>query len=51
MVSEWMVNGNIIQFLKANVNADRLVLVRFLFRVPPSLDVNDYTITVACRRC
>jgi serine/threonine protein kinase len=33
MVSEWMVNGNINQFVKANINADRLGLVRFSFGV------------------
>ena len=27
MVSEWMLNGNINQFLKANENADRFELV------------------------
>ena len=33
MVSEWMVKGNIGQFLKADINEDRLGLVCFLFRV------------------
>ena len=33
MVSEWMVKGNINDFVKANINADRLRLVRSLFRV------------------
>jgi len=28
MVSEWMVRGNIMEFMKADVNADRLGLVR-----------------------
>jgi serine/threonine protein kinase len=28
MVSEWMMNGNINQFVKADVNADRSGLVR-----------------------
>jgi len=32
MVSEWMVNGNINEFLKTNVNADRLGLVCFSFK-------------------
>jgi len=31
MVSEWMANGNIDEFVGANPNADRLGLVRFLF--------------------
>ena len=29
MVSEWMVNGNINDFVKANPDANRLELVRF----------------------
>jgi serine/threonine protein kinase len=33
-VSEWMINGNINEFVKADINADRLKLVCFLFRVP-----------------
>ena len=33
MVSEWMVKGNINDFVKADRNADRLELVRSLFRV------------------
>ena len=33
MVSEWMVKGDINKFVKANVDADRLELVRFLFRI------------------
>jgi len=33
MVSEWMARGNINEFLKTDVNADRLGLVRFLFKV------------------
>ena len=36
MVSEWMVNGNINEFLKVNPNADRLGLVRFQFQLTPS---------------
>ena len=31
MVSEWMANGNINEFVRADPNADRLGLVRFLF--------------------
>ena len=34
MVSEWMVKGNANDFVKANPEADRLKLVRFLFTVP-----------------
>ena len=33
VVSEWMVGGNIMEFLKVNVHADRLGLVRFSPRV------------------
>jgi hypothetical protein len=33
MVSDWMVNGNIKEFVKSNVDADRLKLVRFSSRV------------------
>ena len=32
MVSEWMVKGNINEFLKAHSNVDRLGLVCFLFK-------------------
>jgi len=31
MVSEWMVKGNIKEFVKADINADRLGLVCFSF--------------------
>ena len=31
MVSEWMMKGNINEFVRANRNADRLGLVRFSF--------------------
>ena len=33
MVSEWMVRGNIIEFVEANTNVDRLGLVCFPFKV------------------
>ena len=33
MVSEWMANGNINQFVKTNIDADRLGLVCFSFRI------------------
>ena len=32
MVSKWMVRGNIIEFVEANPNVDRLGLVCFLFK-------------------
>jgi hypothetical protein len=31
MASEWMMNGNILEFLKANPNANRFQLVGFSF--------------------
>ena len=33
MVSEWMVNGNVNQFVKADANVDRLGLVCLSFRL------------------
>ena len=33
MVSEWMANGNINQFVKTNIDTDRLGLVCFSFRI------------------
>ena len=36
MVSEWMINGNINEFVKAEINADRLALVCFSFGAPAS---------------
>jgi hypothetical protein len=33
MVSEWMMNGDINQFVKANADADRLELVCFLLSI------------------
>ena len=41
MISDWMVNGNINDFVKAHPDADRLDLVGFLLKVPrPSLQVH-----------
>ena len=34
VVSEWMANGNINEFVKVNIGVDRLGLVRFPFNVP-----------------
>ena len=34
MVSEWMENGNINEFVKNHLDADRLGLVSFPFEVP-----------------
>ena len=33
MVSEWMVNGDISEFVNANINADRPRLVSFSFKI------------------
>jgi len=33
MVTEWMINGDVNEFVKANKDADRLGLVRFPFQV------------------
>jgi len=41
MISDWMVNGNINNFVKAHPDADRLELVGFPCRIPPpSLQVH-----------
>jgi hypothetical protein len=45
MVSEWMENGNINEFLKNNADADRLGLVSILFGL--SSIINTYMTTVA----
>ena len=37
MISDWMVNGNINDFVKAHPRADRLGLVGSSFKVSPSL--------------
>ena len=47
MVSEWMRNGNIIDFLR-NRDADRLELVRFV--LPFSLPMADGSAIVAAHR-
>ena len=36
MVSDWMENGNINDFVKAHPNADRIELVNYLLEVSPS---------------
>ena len=37
MISEWMTNGNINDFIKANPDVDRLALVGSRSTIPPSL--------------
>jgi len=53
MVSEWMVNGNITEYLKMNPNVDRLELVRlFLFHSRSlSLAVIDNRAFTVVERC
>ena len=52
MVSEWMTNGNIKQFVEAHPDVNRFDLVGFPLRLlPPSLDIDDYVILVVGRRC
>lgn len=47
-VSEWMAKGNISEFVKADVNADRLGLVRFsIFHSRTSFIADGHTIVVA----
>ena len=41
MVSEWMENGNINEFVKASVGVDRLELVRSSFGMTSSLVIDD----------
>jgi hypothetical protein len=51
MVSEWMTNGNVNQFVAAHPNANRFDLVGFpLALLPPLLDIDDYVILVVGRR-
>ena len=47
MVSEWMVNDNIMKFTKANVNVDRLGLVCFRSRSTSLPVTEDDAIAVA----
>ena len=50
MVSEWMTNGNINQFVVTHPDANRFELVGFLFKLPPpSLATDDYVILVVGR--
>jgi hypothetical protein len=51
MVSEWMPNGNINEFVKKCPDVNRFELVSFPFRFPPSsLLVDEYVISAAGRR-
>jgi hypothetical protein len=45
MVSEWMTNGNINQFVEAHPDVNRFDLVGLPLRLlPPSLDIDNYAI-------
>ena len=43
MVTEWMANGNVNEFVKANKDADRFRLVRF----PPEVVLFHFLLTTA----
>ena len=47
VISEWMVKGNINEFVKADINADRLGVVCFRSTSFPSLVTYSRVITVA----
>jgi len=53
MVSEWMVNGNINEFVKAHRDANRFKLVCFCacLALLPSPIAQDYATSVASRHC
>ena len=48
MVSEWMTNGNITEFLKVNPNVDRLELVRFFFPFKVLVPCLWLSLTITC---
>jgi hypothetical protein len=51
MVSEWMPNGNINEFVRKHLDANRFELVSVPFRfLPSSLLVDGYVTSVAGRR-
>jgi hypothetical protein len=52
MVSEWMTNGNLKEFVTAHPDVNRFDLVGLPLRLlPPSLDIDGYVILVVGRRC
>jgi len=51
IVSEWMENGNINDYMKARADVNRLDLVRFPFGVLVSLVINDAMVGVARGCC
>ena len=50
MVSDWMVNGNLSDFVKAHPDANRLELVSFSLR-PSLLSIDEWKTQPAGRRC
>ena len=51
MASEWMTNGNIVEFLKANPGANRFGLVGFSFKNWFSCSIQGSLIDPAGGRC
>ena len=51
MVSEWMVNGNLNEFVKKNPDANRLELVRFSFGIYLYSEQIDNGVTDPAGRC
>jgi hypothetical protein len=52
MVSEWMTNGNIKQFVATHPDVNRFDLVGLPLALPPPLlDIDDYVILEVGRRC
>ena len=51
MVSDWMVNGNLSEFVKNNPNANRLELVRFSFGISPNSELIDNRVTDPAGGC
>jgi hypothetical protein len=50
MISEWMVNGSINEFVKAHADADRLKLVCLPSEILILISIDGHTLTVA-ERC
>ena len=51
MMSEWMTNENINQFVKAHRDANRFELLSSPFELLSSAGVDDYTTSVVGRCC
>ena len=50
MVSDWMVNGNINDFVKARPSANRLELVGLTYGFTASLQLTDSRVTYLAKR-